>query len=184
MEAQLAEAPGGRGGVGVGQGARAHLDPVHPINAMQHVLEELLQVQRLLQPLAPGPQQLLQVVPQAQDVVLAGRDALLVMVVLQLQLLGQVLQGPHPLLVGSRVCLDSLVLLLGGLHCCQVVPEVILSPREEGEQAAWLGSSWLVPKPRETAGLLGATSAGKSSSPKGYFCHLFQPILSATSSKD
>lgn len=105
---------------------RAHLDLIHPVNAVQHVLEELLQCQGGLKPLAPGPQQLLQVAPQAQDIVLAGRDALLVMVVLLLQLLSQVLQGSHPLLVGSRVSLDGLVLLLGSLHSCQVIPEVIL----------------------------------------------------------
>lgn len=108
-----------------------HLDLIHPVDAMQHILEELLQGQGRLKPLAPGLQQLLQVVPQAQDVVLAGCDALLVVVILQLQLPGQVLQGPHPFLIGSRVCLDGLVLLLGGLHSCQVIAEVILSQRQE-----------------------------------------------------
>lgn len=137
----------GAGGVGDWQ-SRAHLDLVHPVDAVQHVLEELLQRQGRLESLAPGLQQLLQVVPQAQDVVLAGRDALLVVVILLLQLLGQVFQGPHPLLIGGCVRLDGLVLLLGGLHGCQVVPKVILPQRET--QAAQAGSSRLVPRCRET----------------------------------
>lgn len=57
---------------------RAHLDAVHPVNAVQHVLEELLQVQRLLQLLGAGPAAAPAGSPaQAQDVVLKGRDALL-----------------------------------------------------------------------------------------------------------
>lgn len=136
-----------RVGCGVGS-LGAHLDLIHPVDTVQHVLEELLQCQGGLEPLSPGSQQLLQVAPQTEDIVLPGTDALLVMVILLLQLLGQVLQCLHPLLIGSRVGLNGFVLLLGGLHSCQVIPEVILPPRtgKNSEQnsssvrLSWLGS--------------------------------------------
>lgn len=69
-EAQLTEASGGGGGE-----AEAHLDAVHPVNAVQHVLEE--PAGPASSPaLAPGPQQLLQVVPTGAGCCPAGRDAL------------------------------------------------------------------------------------------------------------
>lgn len=115
-------------GCGVGS-LRAHLDLIHPVDTVQHVLEELLKCQRGLKPLSPGSQQLLQVAPQTEDIVLPGNDALLVMVILLLQLLGQVLQRLYPLLIGSCVSLNGFVLLLGSLHSCQVIPKVILPPQ-------------------------------------------------------
>lgn len=118
-------------GVGWVGSLGAHLDLIHPINTVQHVLEELLQGQGGLQPLSPGSQQLLQVAPQTEDIVLPGNDALLVMVILLLQLLGQVLQRLYPLLIGSCVRLNGFMLLLGSLHSCQVIPKVILPPRRE-----------------------------------------------------
>lgn len=138
-------------GVGWVGSLGAHLDLIHPINTVQHVLEELLQGQGGLQPLSPGSQQLLQVAPQTEDIVLPGNDALLVMVILLLQLLGQVLQRLYPLLIGSCVRLNGFMLLLGSLHSCQVIPKVILPPRREKKKnnkqnsssvrLSWLGSS-------------------------------------------
>lgn len=97
---------------------------------MQHLLEDALQRQVLVQAAPAAPQQLLQVVPQPQDVVLAHVDPLGVVVALRLQLLGDVHQGLDALLVGGDVRLDGVVLLLGCLHRWQVITKVILASRE------------------------------------------------------
>lgn len=96
---------------------------------MQHLLEDPLQRQVLVQASAPRLQQLLQVVPQTQHVVLAHVDPLGVVVTLGLQLLGDVHQRLDALLVGGDVRLDGVVLLLGRLHRRQVVAEVVLEVR-------------------------------------------------------
>ncbi|TNN56517.1 hypothetical protein EYF80_033243 [Liparis tanakae] len=99
---------------------------------VQHLLEDPLQGQVLVQPRPAGPQQLLQVVPQAQHVVLARVDALGVVVALGLQLPGDAHQHLDALLVGGDVRLDGVVLLLRRLHRRQVVTKVILKG-DEGE---------------------------------------------------
>lgn len=117
---------------------------------MEHLLEEVLQGEVHLQALAPGSQQLQELLPEPQDVVLPPVDALDVVVALQLQLLGHRLNGLHPLPVGSCVCLDGLVLLLGCLHRCQVLPKVVL-PRHRARGEAlvsspgWGSPGWVVP---------------------------------------
>jgi len=99
---------------------------------VQHLLEDPLQGQVLVQPRPAGPQQLLQVVPQAKHVVLARVDALGVVVALGLQLPGDAHQHLDAFLVGVDVRLDGVVLLLRRLHRRQVVTKVILKG-DEGE---------------------------------------------------
>lgn len=70
----------------------SYLHIVHPADDVQHLLEDPLQRQVLVQASSPGLEQLLQVVPQAQHVVLAHVDPLGVVVTLGLQLLGDVHQ--------------------------------------------------------------------------------------------
>ena len=103
-----------------------YLHVIHPADDVKHLLEDPLQGQVLIQTSPASLQQLLQVVPQAQDVVFPHVDALGVMVSLRLQLLGDVHQDLNTLLVRSDVRLNGIVLLLRCLHCRQVVTKVIL----------------------------------------------------------
>lgn len=71
-----------------------YLHLVHPIHDVEHLLEDSLQAEVHLQPEPPLLQQLQQVLPQPDHVVLPRRDAFDVMVTLRLQLLGH---GNHRL---------------------------------------------------------------------------------------
>lgn len=110
-----------------------HLHVVHPADDVQHLLEDPLQRQVLVQAPATSLQQLLQVVPEAQDVVFPRVDPLGVVVALRLQLPRDGHQGLDALLVRCDVRLDGVVLLLGRLHGRQVVTKVVLR-RSEGRE--------------------------------------------------
>lgn len=103
-----------------------NLHVIHPADDVQHLLEEPLQGQVLIQTRPASLQQLLQVVPQAQDVVFPHVDAFGVVVALGLQLLRDVHQDLNTFLIRRDVRLDCIVLLLRCLHCWQVVTKVIL----------------------------------------------------------
>lgn len=107
-----------------------YLHFIHPVHNVEHFLEYLLQPQVHLEALPPGPEQLQQVLPEPDDVVLPRRDALDVVVVLRFQLPGHGHHGLHALLVRGNVRLDGLVLFRGSLDCGKVKSKVVL--REKG----------------------------------------------------
>ncbi len=109
-----------------------YLHVINPANDVQHLLEDPLQRQVLIQTPPTSLQQLLQVVPQTQDVVFPHVDPFGVMVALRLQLLRDVHQGLNTFLIRSDVRLNGIVLLLCRLHCWQVVTKVILQRGKSG----------------------------------------------------
>lgn len=109
-----------------------YLHVIHPADDVQHLLEDLLQGQVLIQTPPTSLQQLLQVVPQAQDVVFPHINTFGIMVSLRLQLLRDVHQGLNTFLIRSDVRLNGIVLLLRSLHRWQVVTKVILRRGESG----------------------------------------------------
>lgn len=116
-----------------------YLHVIRPADDVQHLLEDPLQGQVLIQTRPTGLQQLLQVVPQTQDVVFPHVDPFGVVVPLGLQLPRDVHQGLDALLVRSDIRLNGIVLLLRCLDCRQVVTKVIL---KGGKQKAEMRSRY------------------------------------------
>ena len=89
-------------------------------------LEDPLQSEAKLQPRSSGSEQLEQIVPQSQDVVLSGVDSADVVVVFRFQFLGDCDDGRHSFLVRVNVRLDGFVLLGRRLPGRQVEAEIVL----------------------------------------------------------
>ena len=85
-----------------------------------------------LEALSPGPEQLQQVLPEPDDVVLPCCDALDVVVVLCLQFPGHSHHSLHALLVCSDVSLNGFMLFRGGLNSRKVKSKVVL--RDKGTE--------------------------------------------------
>ncbi len=116
-----------------------HLHVIHPADDVQHLLEDPLQGQVLIQTPSSSLQKLLQVVPQAQDVVFPHVDPFGIMVSLGLQLLRDVHQGLYTFLVRGDVRLNGIVLFLRRLHCWKVITKVIL---RRGEKKVLFMRQW------------------------------------------
>lgn len=106
--------------------ADTYLHLIHPVHNVQHLLENLLQTEVHLQSLSPRPEQLQQILPEADNVVLSRSDAFDIMVIFSLKLLCNRNHGLDSFFISCNVCLNGLVLLCCGLYCWKVKAKIIL----------------------------------------------------------
>ncbi len=108
-------------------GQEPHLQLLHRVEDVDHLLEVVLQLQGKFQSLSPGLEKLQKEIPEPENVVFARIDPLDVVIVFGLEFVGDGDDGLNAFLVGKDVRLDGLVLLGGGLDSSEVEAKVVLA---------------------------------------------------------
>jgi len=108
-------------------GQEPHLQLLHRVEDVDHLLEVVLQLQGKFQSLSPGLEKLQKEIPKPENVVFARVDPLDVVIVFGLEFVGDGDDGLNAFLVGKDVRLDGLVLLGGGLDSSEVEAKVVLA---------------------------------------------------------